>query len=160
MPKVLLADDEPDFLLVMEKLLKKHGYEVAEAIDGKGALRKAASEKPDALLLDIMMPDITGWEVCRELKGNPGTKDLPIIMLSVMAEDEFIKKSFDYAGADWHITKPFDINTLFFILKMAAQKEKMSEVERKINLAVEKDRKMKAAYKMILDHKYDFLKNN
>ncbi|MFQ5800752.1 MAG: response regulator, partial [Candidatus Hydrothermarchaeales archaeon] len=86
MTSVLLVDDEPDFLVVMDKLLKRQGYEVSEAINGKGALKKAREERPDVMLLDVMMPDIEGWEVCKMLKKDPKTRDLPIIMLTVMAE--------------------------------------------------------------------------
>lgn len=163
MANILLVDDEPDFLIVMEKLLKKHGYKVSEAINGEGALKKAREERPDLVLLDVMMPDINGWEVCKNLKSSPETKDLPIIMLTVMAEDESLKKSFEYAGADWHVTKPFDIDLLFSILDMAVKKRSKAEIENKINKLIEKDKKMKKVLEMVnpklLDHKYDFLKN-
>jgi len=161
-PKVLLVDDEPDFLLVMEKLLRRHGYAVVEAIDGKGALRKAREESPDAVLLDVMMPDINGWEVCRKLKNSRETRELPVIMLTVMAEEESVKKSFDYAGADWHVSKPFDSELLFLILDMAAKREDRAEIEERIKRLVEKEKRMKKVLEMInpklLEHKYDFLK--
>jgi CheY-like chemotaxis protein len=162
--KILLVDDEPDFLVVMEKLLKKHGYNVSEASNGTSALKKAKQDRPDAVLLDVMMGDMSGWDVCRDLKNNPETKDMPIIMLTVMAEDDSIKRSFEYAGADWHITKPFDTDTLFFILDMMSKEEKKSEIESKINKMVNRDKKMKKVLEMInpklLDHKYDFLKTS
>ena len=158
--RVLLVDDEPDFLVVMEKLLHKHGYNVSEAINGRGALKKASEEDLDLVLLDVMMPDMNGWEVCRNLKNNPKTKDIPIIMLTVMAEDESIKRSFDYAGADWHVSKPFDTDTLFFILEIVAKREGKSGIESKIKRAIEKDKKMKKVLEMInpklINYKYDF----
>jgi DNA-binding response OmpR family regulator len=146
----------------MQKLLKKHGYDVSQAINGLGAIKKAKEENPDAVLLDIMMGDKNGWEVCKDLKSSPGTKDLPIIMLTVMAEDESIKRSFEYAGADWHVPKPFDTETLIFILDMAAKRTGRKEIETKIEKAVKKDKRMKKVMEMInpklLDHKYNFLK--
>jgi CheY-like chemotaxis protein len=159
---ILLVDDEPDFLIVMEKLLKKHGYEVTEAVNGTTALKKAKEELPDVLLLDVMMGDTSGWEVARKLKANPETKNLPIIMLTVMAEEESIKKSFEYAGADWHVPKPFDIDLLFFILDIVAKKESSDKIQSKIKNLIEKDRKMKKVLEMvnpkIINHKYNFLK--
>jgi two-component system alkaline phosphatase synthesis response regulator PhoP len=161
---ILLVDDEPDFLIVMEKLLKKHGYNVSEATNGMSALKKAKQERPDAVLLDVMMGDMSGWDVCKDLKNNPATKDMPIIMLTVMAEDDSIKRSFEYADADWHITKPFDTDALFFILDMMAKGEGKSEIERKISKMVDRDKKMRKVLEMInpklIEHKYDFLKSN
>lgn len=161
MTSVLLVDDEPDFLVVMEKLLKREGYEVLEAINGKGALKKVREEKPDVLLLDVMMPDIEGWEVCRMLKKDPKTRDLPIIMLTVMAEEDSIKRSFEYAGADWHVSKPFDTDLFFFVLGAAAKRQGSKEIENYIEEAVERDKRMKKVFDMInpnlLEHRYEFL---
>lgn len=161
---ILLVDDEPDFLVIMNKLLKKYGYNVSEATNGNSALKKAKNDRPDAILLDVMMGDMSGWDVCKNLKNNPETKDLPIIMLTVMAEDESIKRSFEYAEADWHITKPFDTDTLFFIIDTASKGHTRLEIEHKIKRLVEKDRKKKKVLEMInpkfLTHKYDFLKLN
>jgi CheY-like chemotaxis protein len=159
MPSILLVDDEPDFVLVMEKLLKKHGYDIFEAINGKGGLKKAREEHPDVMLLDVMMPDMNGWDVCRKLKKDPKTRDIPIIMLTVRAEDAARQKSFEYAGADWHVTKPFDIEVFFSVLDMATQRSAKIE-KRMIDEAVERDKRMKQVFEMInpklLDYRYDF----
>ncbi|GBE17779.1 MAG TPA: response regulator [Euryarchaeota archaeon] len=158
---ILLVDDEPDFLVVMSRLLHKHGYMVSEASNGRRALEIARNEHPDAILLDVMMTDKNGWDVCRALKSNPETRDLPIIMLTVMAEDESVKRSFKYAGADWHITKPFDIDLLFFILQMASNRDGKPMLEKKIASLIKKNRKMKKVLEMInpklIDRNYDFL---
>ncbi len=160
---VLLVDDEPDFLDVMNRLLDKHGYMVSEASSGRSALKLARNNHPDAILLDVMMGDKSGWDVCRALKSNPETKDIPIIMLTVMAEDESIKRSFKYADADWHVTKPFDIDLLFFILQTASHRDDQPKLEKKIASLIKKDRKMKKVLEMInpklIDHNYDFLKS-
>jgi hypothetical protein len=84
-------------------------------------------------------------------------------MLTVMAEDESINRSFKYAGADWHIIKPFDIDLLFFILQMASNRDGKPALEKKIAGLIKKDRKMKKVLEMInpklIDHNYDFLGN-
>jgi response regulator RpfG family c-di-GMP phosphodiesterase len=138
MTNVLLVDDEPDFVLVMEKLLKKRGYEVSKAINGDGALKMA--KEADVLLLDVMMADKNGWEVSKNLKENPETKNIPIIILTAKAGNESRKASFDYGGADWFISKPFDFDLLFFILDMAIKRGGMREIEKEIKKAIEKDK--------------------
>jgi CheY-like chemotaxis protein len=161
MANVLLVDDEPDFLFVMGRLLKKNGFDVSEATNGKGTLKKVKEVRPDAVLLDVMMADMSGWEVCRKLKNNPETKDVPIIMLTAKAENGNIKESFDYGGADWHVSKPFDSDLLFFILKLAVERTERNEIESKIKQAIERDRRMKKILNMInpklLNYNYDFL---
>jgi CheY-like chemotaxis protein len=161
MASVLLVDDEPDFLVLMEMLLKKQGYTVSGVLDGKGALKKAVEVKPDVILLDVMMPDINGWEVARELKNNPDTKDLPIIILTAAAEKKIKLTSFDYAGAEWHISKPFDNDLLLFIIEQAVKKQKGKLMEEKIKEAIGKDKKMKKVLEMVnpklLDYDYTFL---
>jgi len=106
MAKILLVDDEPDIVYLVGKILRKAGHKVVEAYSGKEALEKAAAEKPDIVLLDIMMPDINGWEVSRILKTKAETKDIPIIMLTVRTSKDSERKSFEYAYADLHIGKP------------------------------------------------------
>lgn len=156
---VLFIEDDPDILFLMERHLEKQGFKVLEAVTGKEGLKLARDNRPDIVLLDVMMPDLDGWEVAKKLKRNPETKDLPIIMVTVMAEDKYKKRSFEYAGADWHVPKPFDPDVLFFILDMATQKP--AEIEKSIEKAIERDEKMKEVFDMInpklLSHKYDFL---
>lgn len=158
-PKVLLVDDDPAVLVFMKKLLEKHGYVVLEANNGKEGLKKARDEGPDIILLDIMMPKLDGWEVARKLKDDPKTKNIPIIMLTVLAEDEHKQKSFEYADADFHISKNFDINALFTILDLANYD--IREMEKRIEYAVDRDKKLREVYSMInpklLNHNYDFL---
>ncbi|MFQ5888315.1 MAG: PleD family two-component system response regulator [Candidatus Hydrothermarchaeales archaeon] len=159
MGNVLLVDDEPDILFLMKELLKKHGFKVLDASAGKEGLKLARDNRPDIVLLDAMMPDLNGWEVAKKLKSNPETKDIPIVMITVMAEDKYKKRSFEYAGADWHVPKPFDPDVLFSILDMATQKP--TEIEKSIEKAIERDERMKQVFDMInpklLSHKYDFL---
>lgn len=164
MTKILTVDDEPDLVWLIKRILqrKDESYEVIEALSGKEALEKARKEKPDVILLDIMMPDLNGWEVARELKKSEETKNIPIIILSVITEKEGIKKSFEYANADYHVGKPFDINVLLKIIEIAAIAKTREEISKEIEKAIERNNKMREALNMInpkiYGYKYDFLK--
>ena len=90
----------------MQINLQLDGYNVIEAFDGEEAIKRAEEEQPDLILLDIMMPKVNGWEVCKTLKENDLTKNIPIIMVSAKTQvDDFIK-GMD-AGATFYIMKPF-----------------------------------------------------
>ncbi|MDI6655721.1 MAG: response regulator [Candidatus Hydrothermarchaeota archaeon] len=106
MAKIMVVDDDPDMRLVLRCLLEREGYKVLEAENGEKCLREAEKKKPDLILLDIMMPGLDGWEVCRMLKESPATASIPVSMLSVRKEEEDVKKSFEYAHADAHLGKP------------------------------------------------------
>lgn len=104
--KILIVDDDKFILEYMQINLQLDGYNVLEAFDGDEAIKKALEEIPDLILLDIMMPKVDGWEVCKALKENPATKNIPIIMVSAKTQvDDFIK-GMD-AGATFYIMKPF-----------------------------------------------------
>jgi diguanylate cyclase (GGDEF)-like protein len=103
---ILVVDDRVDNLLVLTSLLKSHGYEVRKARGGQIALQTVQIEPPDLILLDIRMPEISGYEVCAQLKANPATQDIPIIFLSALNEIEDRMAAFAAGGADY-ITKPF-----------------------------------------------------
>ncbi len=107
MPKrILVADDEPNILLSLEFLLKQAGYDVITATDGESALAAVAAEKPDLVLLDVMMPRRDGFEVCQILRSDPAHKGLPIVMLTAKGRDIEQEKGLSL-GADAYITKPF-----------------------------------------------------
>lgn len=105
--KILLADDEEDVKIVLGMFLETKGYDVCTAFDGLDAIDKAQSEKPDVILLDIMMPLIDGYEVCKKLKADPTTADIPVVMLSAASHAESVKKGID-AGAVDYLVKPFE----------------------------------------------------
>ncbi len=112
MANILVVDDEKDVLILMEKILKYKGYEVITADSGNKALDVINSEtKIDLVILDIMMPDINGWEVCRKIKSNPKVSSIPVVMLSALFLEEHIKTSFE-VGADDHITKPVNFQKI------------------------------------------------
>jgi DNA-binding response OmpR family regulator len=161
MAKVLVVDDEKDILLLLRRILNMHGYTTVEATSAKEALKKAREDNLDAVVLDIMMPKMDGWEVSRSLKKDPDTSEVPIIMLSVLAEDRDKTKSFDYAGADWHISTPFDTDHLLFILNAAVKRERGQELGEDIKNAIDRDRRMRKVLDMInpklLERDYSFL---
>ncbi|MEE8401552.1 MAG: response regulator [Candidatus Hydrothermarchaeaceae archaeon] len=112
MTKIMVIDEDPDVILVLERILKKFGCEVVGLTDSRNCLSRVKEEMPDLIFLDVMMPDKDGWEVCREIKDNPSTSSIPISMLTVMKDEEHIKKSFN-AGADQHLGKPINFKDIY-----------------------------------------------
>ncbi len=108
MKKIMVVDDEPDITFIVKETLTREGYDVIVANSGKDALEKIREVDPDLVLLDVMMPDLDGWETCKQIKADDETKDTMVTMLTVKSEDEDKVKSLDYALADWHINKPID----------------------------------------------------
>ena len=116
MAKILVVEDEPEIRVLVKTILEKAGYSVVEAEDGEAALRLVNEEEPDLVLLDVMIPCIEGWEVCRRIRENEATKTLPIIMVTVRTTDEDIQRSVE-CGANAHINKPFDQRELLDTIK-------------------------------------------
>ena len=117
MTKIMLVDDEPDVSFLVTKILGKNGYNVVEVKNGKDCLKRVKEEKPDLILMDIMMPQINGWEVSRKLKTNSETKNIPIVMLTVRVSDDSVEKSFEYALADAHIGKPMETDYMLQVIE-------------------------------------------
>ena len=109
--KILVCDDEPYILMALTDAVEMEGYDCVTAINGREALQKARETLPDLIMLDIMMPFMDGFEVCRELKADAATRDIPVIMLTAKSQQVDIQKGKD-AGADDYITKPFRPSTL------------------------------------------------
>ena len=103
--KILIVDDDVDSLKLIGLMLKRNGYEVVAADTGTNALAKADTESPDLIILDVMMPDMSGLEVCRRLRANANTVDIPIIMFTAKTLIDDKVKGFE-AGADDYLTKP------------------------------------------------------
>lgn len=103
---ILIADDEPHIVDLIKLSLSAEDYEILEATNGKEVLKIVAKKKPDLILLDVMMPDLDGYEVCRRLRQNPATRDIVIAMVSAKKEDHDILTGID-KGAIAYITKPF-----------------------------------------------------
>ena len=104
--KVLIAEDEPNIVLSLEFLLKGAGYEVAVARDGSEALNLTGTLRPDLIVLDVMLPSVNGFEVCRQIRGNRETKDTRILILTARGRESEVEKGMA-AGANAYLTKPF-----------------------------------------------------
>lgn len=104
--KVLIVDDEPNIVISLEFLVKKEGFTVAVAADGEEALAKVAEFSPDLILLDVMMPKKSGFEVCQELRLNEAMQHIKILMLTAKGRDTDVAKGLAL-GADAYMTKPF-----------------------------------------------------
>jgi CheY-like chemotaxis protein len=119
--KVLVIDDEPDVVFLMETRLEAKGYQVISANNGKDGISLAHSEKPDLILLDIMMPDMDGFQVLETLKADPSTRPIPVIGLTasiaVVKAGIFVEKG----GSDC-MTKPFDSAELYQKIEAATKK--------------------------------------
>jgi two-component system, OmpR family, alkaline phosphatase synthesis response regulator PhoP len=118
--KILAVDDEKNIRLLVEINLKRAGYEVVTASDGEEALEKVKSEKPDLVVLDVMMPRKDGFEVLRTLRADPSTMELPVIMLTAKAQDADVFRGWQ-SGADTYLTKPFNpMELLTFVKRILA----------------------------------------
>ena len=110
--KVLVADDEENILLLASATLGGDDrYSLLLARDGREALRRAQEEKPDLVFLDIMMPEIDGFEVCSRLRSSDATADVKVVMLTALAQESDRKRA-DEVGADYYLTKPFSPRAL------------------------------------------------
>jgi two-component system cell cycle response regulator len=109
--KVLVADDAPDSLQLLEDLLTDEGHEVITAYDGAQALEKAFKEQPDVILLDVMMPKMDGFEVCRRIKQDERMHSTPVMIVTVLRDDENRARG-AAAGADDFMSKPFSRHDL------------------------------------------------
>jgi len=110
-PTILVVEDEVPLLTLLRYNLEKQGFRVEEAADGQEALNRVAEGRPDLVLLDWMLPALSGLEVCRQLRRRPATRDLPIIMVTARTEEQDAVRALDI-GADDYITKPFVMDGL------------------------------------------------
>jgi two-component system phosphate regulon response regulator PhoB len=108
---VILAEDDPDIQLVARLALKRAGFAVRVVSNGAEVLDAVKAEPPDVLLLDWMMPELDGLEVCRLLKSNPATAAIPIVFLTAKSQESEIQRGLSL-GAAGYVTKPFDALTL------------------------------------------------
>ena len=109
--RILVVDDDPEIVTMLSARLTKRGYKVSTANDGHRALELAKREKPDLVLLDVMMPGKSGWEVARALKQDPVTEGVKIVMLTAIGEKTNEITAPIY-GADAHVDKPFEFEKL------------------------------------------------
>ncbi|HNQ21984.1 MAG TPA: response regulator transcription factor [Phycisphaerae bacterium] len=122
MARILIAEDEPDMAMGLRDNLQFEGYETIIAADGEAALEAAAQHRPDLLLLDIMMPKLDGFEVCRRLRGSGFT--MPILMLTAKGQEIDIVRGLE-TGADDYIVKPFSVRELLARVKAALRRSQV-----------------------------------
>jgi len=113
--KILVVDDSRTALFMVTTILRKERYELVTASDGEQALEMAATEHPDLILMDVIMPRKTGFEACRELKRREDTKAIPVILVTTRGEGENVEAGFQ-SGCNDYVTKP--INALELITKV------------------------------------------
>lgn len=141
--KILLVDDEQDILDILSYNLEKEGFATVSAQNGKEAIKKAKKEKPDLIILDVMMPEMDGMETCQNLREIPSLKDTLIVFLSARAEDYSQIAGYD-AGADDYITKPIRpkvlISKVKAILKRQGNLNEKPDVLEVNGIAVDRER--------------------
>lgn len=106
-PMLLVVDDEPEINKLVARIFEKRGYRVTTALDGAEALAAVKRDRPDLIMLDLNLPKIDGWEVCRQLKSDPATKSIPIIMLTAAHANVDDAQIGLGLGADEYVAKPF-----------------------------------------------------
>ena len=131
-PTILCVDDEPKNLELLEALLVPRGYDVIMAINGSEALAKVALDPPDLILLDVMMPKLDGYEVCKKIKSIKETQFLPVVMVTALREEEERIKGVE-AGCDDFISKPFDKNELSARVKSLLRIKFLPQGKRDVN---------------------------
>ena len=109
--RILIADDEPNIVISLEYLMQREGYAVSVARDGEAALAAIVRERPALVLLDVMMPKLSGTEVCQQVRANDALKDTRILMLSAKGRETDVAKGLG-SGADAYMTKPFSTREL------------------------------------------------
>ena len=120
--KILVVDDDRHIVRLVEVNLLRAGYDVITAFDGLEALRKIESEKPDLVVLDVMMPFMDGFEVLRNMKANPETDEIPVIMLTGKAQDADVFRGWQ-SGVDVYLTKPYRPQELLRFVKKIFDEE-------------------------------------
>ncbi len=115
-PRILIVDDESDLVSVLRMGLEIEGFEVIDAADGEAGLRLAQREKPDLMVLDLMLPKMDGYKVCRTLKFDERYRNLPIVVLSARSGEQDKKLALDM-GADAFVSKPYDMGELVRLIR-------------------------------------------
>jgi DNA-binding response OmpR family regulator len=124
--RILVADDDPVIVRLLQVNFKLEGYEVDTAVHGEEALTKARETSPDLILLDVMMPGVDGWEVCRQLKEDATTRDIPVLFLSARAQEEDRRRGLELGVTDY-VTKPFDPGELVALVERCLKDRQQSK---------------------------------
>ncbi len=130
-PRVLVVEDDPALAVMLRYNLEKLGYQVDEAADGQEALLRITEAAPDIVLLDWMLPSLSGLEVCRQIRRRPQTRDMPVIMLTARMEEQDSIRGLN-TGADDYITKPFSIEALSARMRALLRRAQPQPAERSL----------------------------
>ena len=120
--KVLVIDDDPGIVKLDEALLKSKGYEVISAGDGLSGVERAIEDQPDVIILDVILPNMHGFEVCKNLKNNPNTEFIPIVMVTATGLEDIAESESDIQ-ADAYLAKPYGIDKLEEAIQTAIHKK-------------------------------------
>lgn len=136
-PVILVVDDTPANLQLISEIFSGRGYEIRAALSGRLALQSARQSPPDLILLDVNMPDVDGYEVCRQLKADTSLRDIPIIFISALQESASIVKAFTVGGIDY-ITKPFQVSEVLARvqthLQLRRQQQELQENHKQLQM--------------------------
>ena len=135
-PRILIVDDTPTNLDILQTRLAVHGYEILSAADGEEALAKARAEQPDLILLDVMMPNLDGLEVCRRLKADPSLPFMPIILVTARADSKDVVAGLE-AGGDEYLAKPVDQAALVARVKSMLRIKALHDTTRELAARLE-----------------------
>ena len=136
--RLLLVDDLPDNLKVLRQALEPEGYRILIASGGETALKLARSAKPDLILLDVLMPDLDGFETCRRLKQDAATQDIPVIFITARAETESVVEGFRAGGIDY-IVKPFQSEEVLARVRTHLKIDRLTRELARKNRALEEE---------------------
>src|SRR4051794_22802304 len=125
-PRVLIADDNPQGVELLEAYLAECDYDIATAADGDATWQKVQTWQPDLILLDIMMPKISGFEVCKRLRANPATRDIAVLMITALDQSADIDRAVE-AGTNDFLTKPINKKELLLRVQAALQSRRYKE---------------------------------
>ena len=132
--KILAVDDERHIVRLIQVNLERAGYQVVTAYDGREALKKIEEEHPDLIVLDVMMPYMNGLETLKEIRANPQTRNLPVIMLTAKAQDQDVFQGYSY-GVDIYLTKPFNpVELLTFVKRIFTEMETQEDEDNVFNV--------------------------
>ena len=128
--KILTCDDEKHIVKLIEVNLERQGYEVITAYNGLECLEKVESDRPDLIVLDVMMPQMSGFEVLEKLKSNPDTETIPVIMLTARAQDVDVLRGWQ-SGVECYLTKPFNpMELIAFIKRIFSMEDSQNDEKR------------------------------
>ena len=128
--KILTCDDEKHIVRLIQVNLERQGYEVITAYNGVECLEKVASDRPDLIVLDVMMPEMTGFEVLEALKKDPDTAEIPVIMLTARAQDADVLRGWQ-SGVECYLTKPFNpMELIAFVKRIFSMEDNKVEEKR------------------------------